>query len=435
MIHRPREKTLNRRSRSVFTMKDPIIVSALWLICSATSATIASVTIDTIPIPISDAFQGTNRTNDDLNTLQIIESQGYPAEAHAVTTQDGYILTMHRIPGKPGSPAVFLQHGFLGSSADWLIINKSQSLAFMLADHGYDVWFGNFRGNTYSRAHVNLSSDDNRFWDFSWHESAVYDLPAMLTHVVETKESLLRAYIGYSMGTTTFFVLSSERPHIARLVQSAYLLAPIAYMKYMKSPVLRLLAFAEGPLKKVIELFGSGELLPNGFLMKTISKYLCYTDTLEEKICANAFFLYTGFDDSQFDYQLMPTFMTHLPAGGSVKGASHYGQLIKSGHFRQYDYGKQKNLKIYNSIEPPDYNISRVTTPLALFWGGNDWLSTRIDVMRLVNELPRQPIFYKVPYKKFNHLDFLVARDVRKLVYDEVINILTKNKLNVRIET
>ncbi|XP_026668832.1 lipase 1-like [Ceratina calcarata] len=417
-------------------MKDLIITfSSLWLISHAASGAISDVTLDTIPNSIFDEFRRTDQTNDNLNSLQIIQSQGYPAEAHTVTTEDGYILTIHRILGKPGSPAVFLQHGLLGSSADWLIANKSVSLAFLLADRGYDVWLGNFRGNTYSRAHVNLSSDDRRFWDFSWHESGIYDLPAMLTHIVETKQNLLRAYIGYSMGTTAFFVLCSERPQIARLVQSAYVLAPVAYLKYVQSPVMRFLAFAEEPLKKVIEAVSHGEFLPNDILVKILTKYICYFNTLEEEVCSNVFFLVVGFDSTEFDYQLMPKFLNHIPAGGSIKQLTHYGQLVKSGNFRQYDYGKDKNLEIYNSTEPPEYNISRIITPIAMFWGENDWLSTRIDVVRFVNKLPHKPVFYKVPYKKFNHLDFLVARNVRQLVFDQLIDILTNNTLDLHLET
>ena len=39
------------------------------------------------------------------------------------------------------------------------------SLAFVLADLGFDVWLGNFRGNAYSRRHVSLDPDvDLEFW-------------------------------------------------------------------------------------------------------------------------------------------------------------------------------------------------------------------------------------------------------------------------------
>lgn len=52
---------------------------------------------------------------------------------------------MHRIPhGINGTsanrPAVYLQHGMMGSSADWLVNGPQQSLAYIMADAGYDVW-------------------------------------------------------------------------------------------------------------------------------------------------------------------------------------------------------------------------------------------------------------------------------------------------------
>lgn len=62
----------------------------------------------------------------------MIRKAGYPAEAHVVTTEDGYLLTLHRIPGGNGSVPVFLQHGILGSSADWVILGKGKALGMKL---------------------------------------------------------------------------------------------------------------------------------------------------------------------------------------------------------------------------------------------------------------------------------------------------------------
>lgn len=58
----------------------------------------------------------------------MIKRAGYPSEVHVVTTEDGYLLSLHRIPGKFGSKPIFLQHGLLGSSADWIIPGKDKSL-------------------------------------------------------------------------------------------------------------------------------------------------------------------------------------------------------------------------------------------------------------------------------------------------------------------
>ena len=59
--------------------------------------------------------------------VQLIENRGYKAEVHHVTTEDGYIVELHRIPHASGEP-VLLQHGLLGSSADWLISPTNKSL-------------------------------------------------------------------------------------------------------------------------------------------------------------------------------------------------------------------------------------------------------------------------------------------------------------------
>lgn len=57
----------------------------------------------------------------------LIAKYGYEAETHTIRTSDGYLLTMHRIPN-PGKPAIFLQHGILSSSADWVVLGPEKAL-------------------------------------------------------------------------------------------------------------------------------------------------------------------------------------------------------------------------------------------------------------------------------------------------------------------
>jgi hypothetical protein len=77
--------------------------------------------------------------------LKLIENSGYKGEAHQIETDDGYILKLHRIvPKVPnGKRPVILCHGILATSADFLIMGREYSIAYLLSDNGYDVWLGN----------------------------------------------------------------------------------------------------------------------------------------------------------------------------------------------------------------------------------------------------------------------------------------------------
>nr|CAD7419431.1 unnamed protein product [Timema poppensis] len=65
-----------------------------------------------------------------------------------------------------GRPVVFLQHGVLASSLDWVLTGPEKSLGYKLSNAGYDVWLGNLRGTFYSRDHVNLTTGQPEYWDY-----------------------------------------------------------------------------------------------------------------------------------------------------------------------------------------------------------------------------------------------------------------------------
>ncbi|KAI8434031.1 hypothetical protein MSG28_012182 [Choristoneura fumiferana] len=200
-------------------------IKITWLVILVNSALTSSLFIPT-QLP-EDAT---------LNYTQLGVKYGHKVEEHTVVTEDGYILTLFRMPGKRKTP-VFLMHGS-GDSSDAYMLRGNKSMAISLANEGYDVWAGNGRGNYYSRRHVKLDPDtDPSFWDYSFHERGYYDLPAIIDYILEaTGEKSLQS-IAHSQGTMNFFVLLSSKPEYNDKLKVFIAMAPIAYLHNLIPPV------------------------------------------------------------------------------------------------------------------------------------------------------------------------------------------------------
>lgn len=121
---------------------------------------------------------------------------------------------------------------------------------------------------------------------------------------------------------------------------------------------------------------------------------------------------------------MIPVLFGHLPAGASTNQIVHYGQEIKSGEFRRFDWGILTNYKKYGSKHPPNYNLKNIRAPVALHYSANDMLAEPIDVEQLYASLPNVISKILIPDPKFTHLDFIIASDIEKLVYSRMFNIM-----------
>lgn len=105
-----------------------------------------------------------------------------------------------------------------------------------------------------------------------------------------------------------------------------------------------------------------------------------------------------------------------------MKQLYHYGQLIRSHRFCQYDYGLHRNLHVYGRRKPPNYNLKNCTVPIGILYADRDTLAAAEDVVRLPYELPNVIEIRRVDDDTFNHIDFIWAADAKELVYDYVID-------------
>lgn len=173
----------------------------------------------------------------------------YPLETHKIKTTDGYILTYFRIQAKGQAsmkkdlPVMYLQHGLVDSSDGWVVNarpDENMAPAFYYANQGFDVWLGNMRGNDYSKEHETLSPEDDAFWDYSFHEMAVYDLPAAFQYIHDQTHQMIN-YIGHSQGTMVMHIaLALKDPIVAKYLQNYAGLASVAFIDHQESTLISL---------------------------------------------------------------------------------------------------------------------------------------------------------------------------------------------------
>ncbi|XP_061386752.1 lipase 1-like, partial [Musca vetustissima] len=159
-----------------------------------------------------------------------IRNHNYSLEIHYVVTEDGYNLTLHRLP-RPGSSPILLLHGLLTSSLAWVIMGPGKSLAFQLFNNQHDVWLANLRGSAYGRNHSRFTIKDAEFWSFSFHEWGRYDLPAIVDHIRNETSFHQVWLIAHSQAFNAILVLCSLLPQYNERIQFVQALAPIASLR------------------------------------------------------------------------------------------------------------------------------------------------------------------------------------------------------------
>lgn len=378
---------------------------------------ISSSSLMTISLPLpEDAI---------LNFTELGQKYGHEVEEHSVVTEDGYILTVFRIPSKRKTP-VMLMHGTTDTS-DTFIIRGNRSLAISLANEGYDVWAVNGRGNYYSRRHVTLDPDtDPEFWNFTFHERGYYDLAAAIDYILKVTEENGLLSIGHSQGSTNNFVLLSSRPEYNDKIKLFTALAPIAFLDNLV-PLITLVAEYGPLLNDLVSLLPLKLDEIGAPWQRNIVKVLCNQGIMSYFLCVLiGMFPGNGYDTKRLEPSFLPTIIGHAPSGDSRKGILHHNQAILSKRFAHYDYGPEKNMKFYGDITPPEYNLKQITAKVALIVGKNDHLSRVKDVEHLRQLLPNVVAYHLMKQKKWNHLDFVWSNDLPETLFPVIFPLLAK---------
>ncbi|KAF5202306.1 Triacylglycerol lipase [Thalictrum thalictroides] len=351
---------------------------------------------------------------------------GYTCEEHTVTTPDGYILSVQRIPtGISGAaasrPPVLLQHGLIMDGITWLLNAPDESLAFILADNGFDVWITNTRGTRYSLGHTSLSPDDSAYWDWSWDELVANEFPATLQYVHDQTGQNLH-YVGHSLGTLIPLAFFAQGKQPDMLI-SAALLSPIAYLGQVSSPLAK--AAADSFLAEDLYWLGVNEFDPKGKAVQKLLNTICKVPGVD---CLDLMTSFTG-KNCCLNSSNSEVFLANEPQSTSTKNMVHLAQMIRGDTIAMYDYeDSDDNMKHYGQTTPPVYNMTNIpnSIPLFLSYGGEDAVSDANDVQNLLGILKdhvRDKILVQYQYN-YAHADFVMGVNANQIVYDPLMAFL-----------
>nr|XP_020656931.1 lipase member M-like [Pogona vitticeps] len=360
-----------------------------------------------------------------MNISEVIQYQGYPNEEYEVLTNDGYYLIINRIPygrknpeNTASKPAVLVLPGILTNAGIWVVNKPNNSLGFVLADAGFDVWLANNRGSRWCKRHQNFSIDQEEFWDFSFHEMGMNDLPAIINFVVAKTGQEQIFYIGHSQGTTIAFIAFSAMPKLAQKIKIFFALGPVASLNHTRSPYPRLAIFAENLGKAFLgkkEFCVLHDDKARAFIAKTCKK------DFWRKLCVKLLFSSGGIAKDNLDMSRIDVIASHLPDCTSVKNILHWAQVKQSGELKAFDYGSE-NIKKYNQSIPPVYNIKCSQVQTIVFSGGQDIMGTPEDTKLLLPVLGNVVYHKEIPH--WMHYDFLFGLDARQELYDDLVEIM-----------
>lgn len=227
-----------------------------------------------------------------------------------------------------------------------------------------------FRSSTYS-LHVSRTQNEKEYWNFNLHQLGQIDNPAMINHVLMQTNRQYLHYVGFSAGTTSFFIMGSLYQEMSSKVKSMHALAPIAYNSNVEG-FLRVLYLNFENIANVLKSFGRYEIISHDDFYLVFLRNYCKLGSTMSELCKSLLNLQNGYDPQHFDQAIIPNLFEVFPQGASVEEILHYSQLYKSGKFRQFDYGVSKNLEVYGNASPPDYNLRTISTSVYLYCGGGD---------------------------------------------------------------
>jgi len=176
-------------------------------------------------------------------------------------------------------------------------------------------------------------------------------------------------------------------------------------------------------LVPIMKLFHKYEFNPSVAAFKALFPGFCswFGWVCEHLLCFGA-----GCENtSSFEKARLPVLFSHYPDSTSVKNMEHWNQVFKTGQFKKYDFGSAaENQKHYGRSTPPLYDLSKITIPLAIYYGTTDSFVVPEDAETTISQLRSRLVeTFELAY---GHGDFCWAEDAYQVLYPKIEKTISK---------
>ncbi|KAH9396903.1 hypothetical protein TYRP_003203 [Tyrophagus putrescentiae] len=378
---------------------------------------------------------------------ELINSKGYLLEEYHVLTEDGYILTLHRVvpPGYDPSTysltrkPVLAMHGIFNDATYFyynsphLHSNNSycgDNLGFCTLKSGrYDLWAANSRGNGRSTGHLRYTEKNKEFWKFSWDHMAEYDLPALIDFILARTGHRTLGYVAFSQGCAQAWAMLSLKPSYAYKMRPFINWAPAVFIG-------RATSLIGEPLRRLWPIgMPPGRFYPIGNQLSNSLQqwYICRTEA-GAAFCSRL--IDSLFGKSNVNITRIPTYANWGPNPSSNWQVAHFGQNGQAGRFRRFDYGSTgANMAKYGLPTAPDYPLKRIPNGFkaVVMYGASDAVVVPRDIQQLLGELRAAGVDvtpHLVPSSTWSHWDFMLGLNAGLYVHDDTLHYLDMYSVN-----
>jgi lysosomal acid lipase/cholesteryl ester hydrolase len=246
-------------------------------------------------------------------------------------------------------------------------------------------------------------------------EFAFHDIPESISYVLETTSASSLSYIGFSQGTAQAFATLAVNPWLNEKLDVFIALAPAMSPAGLHNGIVDALIKASPQVLYL--MFGRRSILSSATMWQSILYPPIFCKTIDIGLS----FLFNWQSKNISTSQKLAAY-PHLYSFTSTKSVVHWFQIIRNKSFQMYDDDVQPPLSLSNAskyTKVAKFPTRNIKTPIVLIYGGTDSL---VDIDVMLKELPSHTIATEIPH--YEHLDFLWAREVDKLVFPHVLDAL-----------